>query len=179
MKKLSMEELDRLSVEEYKETKKSPICLVLDNIRSLNNVGSAFRTGDAFRVEKIYLCGITGKPPHRDIQKTALGATDSVEWKYCLNTLQAIHKLKAEGYQICAFEQVDQSTYLNEFTPDQAGKFALIFGNEVFGVEDEVLKECDQVLEIPQLGTKHSLNISVSLGIALWDLMVKLRQFNQ
>ncbi|MCR9081086.1 MAG: RNA methyltransferase [Cyclobacteriaceae bacterium] len=179
MKKLSMEELDRLSVEEYKETKKSPICLVLDNIRSLNNVGSAFRTGDAFRVEKIYLCGITGKPPHRDIQKTALGATESVEWEYCLNTLQAIHKLKAEGYQIFAFEQVDQSTYLNEFEPDRNGKYALIFGNEVFGVEDDVLKECDQVLEIPQLGTKHSLNISVTLGIALWDLMVKLRQFNQ
>ncbi|MDE0561086.1 RNA methyltransferase [Algoriphagus sp. NF] len=179
MKKLSMEELDRLSVEEYKETKKSPICLVLDNIRSLNNVGSAFRTGDAFRVEKIYLCGITGKPPHRDIQKTALGATESVEWEYCLNTLQTIHKLKAEGYQIFAFEQVDQSTYLNEFEPDRNGKYALVFGNEVFGVEDDVLKECDQVLEIPQLGTKHSLNISVTLGIALWDLMVKLRQFNQ
>lgn len=177
MKKLSMEELDRMSVEKFKAVKKSPICLVLDNIRSLNNVGSAFRTGDAFRIEKIYLCGITGKPPHRDIQKTALGATESVEWEYCLNTLQAIDKLKAEGYQICALEQVDQSVMLHDFHPKVSGKYALVFGNEVFGVEDEVLKQCDQVLEIPQLGTKHSLNISVSLGIAVWDLMVKLKQF--
>ncbi|HAS59661.1 MULTISPECIES: RNA methyltransferase [Algoriphagus] len=178
MKKLSMEELERLSVEEFKETKKSPIALVLDNVRSLNNVGSAFRTGDAFRVEKIYLCGITGTPPHRDIQKTALGATESVEWEYCLNTMEAVHKLKAEGYQLCALEQVDQSILLNEFKPEPNKKYALIFGNEVFGVEEEVLKACNQVLEIPQLGTKHSLNISVSLGIAVWDLMVKLEAFD-
>ena len=172
-----MEELDRLSVEEFKETKKSPIVLVLDNVRSLNNVGSAFRTGDAFRIEKIFLCGITGTPPHRDIQKTALGATESVEWEYCLNTMQAVHKLKAEGYKICALEQVDNSVMLDKFVPEPNQKYALIFGNEVFGVEEVVLKACDAVLEIPQLGTKHSLNISVSLGIAVWDLMVKLKQF--
>ncbi len=172
-----MEELDRLSVEEFKKTEKSPLVLVLDNVRSLNNVGSAFRTADAFRIEKIYLCGITGTPPHRDIQKTALGATESVEWEYCLHTLEAIGKLKALGFQICALEQVDRSISLNEFTPLKGEKYALVFGNEVFGVEEEVLQNCDTVLEIPQLGTKHSLNISVSLGIAVWDLMVKLEQF--
>lgn len=176
MKKLSMEELERLSPEEYKNVKKSPIVLILDNIRSLNNVGSAFRTADAFRIEKIYLCGITGKPPHRDIQKTALGATESVEWEYCLNTMDAMQKLKEDGYQLCALEQVDQSVMLNNFKPIQDIKYGLVFGNEVFGVEDEVLAACDQVLEIPQLGTKHSLNISVSLGIAVWDLMVKMEQ---
>jgi tRNA G18 (ribose-2'-O)-methylase SpoU len=177
MKKLSMEELERVSVEEFKEMDKSPIVLVLDNVRSLNNVGSAFRTGDAFGVEKIYLCGITGTPPHRDIQKTALGATESVEWEYCLNTMLAMDKLKSEGYQICALEQVDRSVMLNEFIPEKGKKYALVFGNEVFGVEEEVLNACDAVLEIPQLGTKHSLNISVSLGIAVWDLMVKMDQF--
>jgi 23S rRNA (guanosine2251-2'-O)-methyltransferase len=177
MKKLSMEELDRISVEEFKKTEKSPIVLILDNVRSLNNVGSAFRTADAFRIEKIFLCGITGTPPHRDIQKTALGATESVDWEYCLNTLEAIEKVKSAGYQLCALEQVENSVMLNEFSPEKNKKYALIFGNEVFGVEEEVLKACDQILEIPQLGTKHSLNISVSLGIAVWDLMVKLERF--
>ncbi|NVJ87519.1 MAG: RNA methyltransferase [Algoriphagus sp.] len=177
MKKLSMDELERLSVEEFKETQKSPLCLVLDNVRSLNNVGSAFRTGDAFRIEKIYLCGITGKPPHRDIQKTALGATESVDWEYCSSTLEAIEKLKKEGFQICGLEQVDRSIFLHEFHPQKECKYALVFGNEVFGVEEEVLKACDHVLEIPQLGTKHSLNIAVTMGITLWDFMVKLEQF--
>ena len=177
MKKLSMEELDRISVQEFKEIEKSPLVLVLDQVRSLNNVGSAFRTADAFRVEKIYLCGITGTPPHRDIQKTALGATESVDWEYCLNTMDAVKKLKEEGYQICALEQVDRSIKLNEFLPEKGKKYALIFGNEVFGVEEQVLKSCDHILEIPQLGTKHSLNIAVSLGIAVWDMMVKLDQF--
>lgn len=177
MKKLSMEELERLSIEEFKEVKKSPIVLVLDNIRSLNNVGSAFRTGDAFRVEKILLCGITGTPPHRDIQKTALGATESVEWEYLLNTTIAVEKLKSEGYTICALEQVDRSVMLDKFEVKDGAKYALIFGNEVFGVEDEVLNACEYVLEIPQLGTKHSLNIAVTLGIAVWDLMVKMKQF--
>jgi len=172
-----MEELERVSIEEYKEMDKSPIVLVLDNIRSLNNVGSAFRTGDAFGIEKIFLCGITGTPPHRDIQKTALGATESVDWEYCLNTMLAIDKLKSQGYQICALEQVDRSIMLNDFTPEKGKKYALVFGNEVFGVEEEVLNACNKVLEIPQLGTKHSLNISVSLGIAVWDLMVKMDQF--
>lgn len=177
MKKLSMEELDRLSLEEFKQVEKSPIVLVLDNIRSLNNVGSAFRTADAFRIKKIFLCGITGTPPHRDIQKTALGATESVDWEYCTSTGEAVEKLKAEGYQLCALEQVEKSVKLNEFTPDPTQNYGLIFGNEVFGVEEEILKKCDTVLEIPQLGTKHSLNISVTLGIAVWDLMVKLDQF--
>mgnify|MGYP002655031099 FL=1 len=172
-----MEELDRISIQEFKETEKSPLILVLDNVRSLNNVGSAFRTADAFRIEKIYLCGITGTPPHRDIQKTALGATESVEWEYCLNTSDAIEKLKADEYLICALEQVENSVKLNDFSPEKGKKYALVFGNEVFGVEEEVLNSCNYVLEIPQLGTKHSLNISVSLGIAVWDMMVKLEQF--
>ncbi len=174
MKKLSMEELERLTVQEYKETQKSPLILVLDNVRSLNNVGSAFRTGDAFRVEKIYLCGITGTPPHRDIQKTALGSTESVEWEYCSSTLEALTRLKAEGVRCCALEQVENSTPLQQFKPEKGNKYALVFGNEVFGVEEEVLSACDEVLEIPQFGTKHSLNISVTLGIAVWDLMVKM-----
>jgi tRNA G18 (ribose-2'-O)-methylase SpoU len=174
MKKLSMEELERLSVQEFKETKKSPLILVLDNIRSLNNVGSAFRTGDAFRVEKIYLCGITGTPPHRDIQKTALGSTESVDWEYCSSTLDVLTRLKAEGVRCYALEQVENSIPLQQFQPQKGNTYALIFGNEVFGVEDEVLGACDEVLEIPQLGTKHSLNISVTLGIAVWDLMVKM-----
>ncbi len=173
-----MEELERLSIEEYKEVKKSPLVLVLDNIRSLNNVGSAFRTGDAFRIQKIYLCGITGTPPHRDIQKTALGATESVEWEYFPTTISAVEKLKKEEYTLCALEQVDRSIMLHNFVPKTEEKFALVFGNEVFGVEDEVIQSCDYVLEIPQLGTKHSLNISVTLGIAIWDFMVKLDRFN-
>ncbi|MFD2034289.1 RNA methyltransferase [Belliella marina] len=174
MKKLSMEELNRLSVEEFKEVEKSPIIIVLDNIRSLNNVGSAFRTSDAFLIGKIYLCGITGTPPHRDIQKTALGATESVAWEYKATTLEALEEIKASGYEICAFEQVDRSVKLNEFEAISDKKYALVFGNEVFGVEDEVLKASDHVIEIPQLGTKHSLNISVTLGIGIWDFMTKM-----
>jgi len=176
MRKLSMEELDRLSVDDFKKTEKSPLILVLDNVRSLNNVGSAFRTADAFRIEKIYLCGITGTPPHRDIQKTALGATESVEWEYCGNTVEALEKIRHSGTKICAFEQVTESVKLHDFTPALTEKYALVFGNEVFGVEEQVLEFCDFVLEIPQLGTKHSLNISVTLGIAVWDFMVKMRQ---
>lgn len=174
MRKLNMEELNRLSVEEFKEVKKSPIVIVLDNVRSLNNVGSAFRTSDAFLIEKIILCGITGTPPHKEIQKTALGATESVAWEYLPTTLEAIKQLKVSGYQICSFEQVDKSTMLDKFIPEEKGKYALIFGNEVFGVEDEVIEKSDHVIEIPQLGTKHSLNISVTMGIAIWDFVVKL-----
>jgi len=169
-----MEELNRLSVEEYKRKDKSPIVIVLDNVRSLNNVGSAFRTSDAFLIKKIYLCGITGKPPHREIQKTALGATESVDWEYFDSTLVAIKKLKEDGYKICSLEQTDQSVPLHTFNPQQEDKYALIFGNEVFGVEEKLIKESDYVIEIPQLGTKHSLNISVSLGIAIWDFTFKL-----
>lgn len=174
MKKLSMDELNRLSVDEYKTSEKIPLVIVLDNIRSLNNVGSAFRTSDAFRIEKIYLCGITGTPPHRDIQKTALGATESVDWEHVGSTLEAIDSLKANGYQICSLEQVDKSTMLQDFQPTKNGKYALIFGNEVFGVEEEVILASDHVLEIPQFGTKHSLNISVSMGITIWDFISKM-----
>ena len=174
MKKLSMEELNRLSVEEFKETPKSPLVVVLDNVRSLNNVGSAFRTSDAFLVQKVCLCGITGTPPHREIQKTALGATESVDWEYFPSTLDAIAKLREEGYIICSLEQVDKSIFLHTFQPQKEAKYALVFGNEVFGVEEEVVKASDHVLEIPQLGTKHSLNISVTMGIVIWDFVGKM-----
>lgn len=169
-----MDELNRLSVEEFKEVKKSPLVIVLDNIRSLNNVGSSFRTADAFLIEKIYLCGITGTPPHRDIQKTALGATDSVAWEYRNSTIEAVTELKQNGFEICAFEQVDKSVMLHEFQPEEGKKYALVYGNEVFGVEEEVIKVSDHIIEIPQLGTKHSLNISVTLGIGIWDFMSKM-----
>lgn len=174
MKKLSMEELNRLSVEEFKKVNKNPLVIILDNVRSLNNVGSAFRTADAFLVEKIYLCGITGTPPHREIQKTALGATDSVTWEYRENTLELMKELSKEGFITCALEQASHSISLNKFQPKPNRPYALIFGNEVFGVEEEVVREADQVLEIPQLGTKHSLNISVSIGITLWDFVNKM-----
>ncbi|ERM82883.1 RNA methyltransferase [Rhodonellum psychrophilum GCM71 = DSM 17998] len=174
MKKLSMEELNRLSVEEFKKIEKSPLVIVLDNVRSLNNVGSVFRTADAFLIEKIYLCGITGTPPNREIQKTALGATESMEWTYAPTTLEALETLKSSGYTLCAFEQVEHSLSLDEFKPEKGEKYALVFGNEVFGVEDEVIQACDHIIEIPQLGTKHSLNISVSLGIAVWDFVSKM-----
>lgn len=179
MRKLNMAELNRLTVEEFKSERKSPIVVVLDNVRSLNNVGSAFRTSDAFLVEKIYLCGITGTPPHKDIQKTALGATESVTWEYVEHTVAAIQQLKQDGYTVCALEQVEESKKLHEFLPDPDRKFALVFGNEVFGVEEEVIKASDYVIEIPQLGTKHSLNISVSMGIALWDFIGKMGILNK
>lgn len=177
MKKLKNEELNRLNIEDFKESQKSNFILVLDDIRSLNNVGSAFRTGDAFRCEKIYLCGITGKPPHRDIQKTALGATESVNWEYQENILSLVAKLKEENYQIIAIEQADKSLSLEKFSPQTEKKYAFIFGNEVFGVKDEIVTNADICLEIPQYGTKHSLNISVSLGIVVWDYFSKVHQF--
>jgi len=169
-----MEELNRLSPEEFKEMEKTPLVVVLDNVRSLNNVGSAFRTADAFRIAKIYLCGITGQPPHREINKTALGATESVEWEYVETTQEAIKNLKRDGYEVAALEQVTHSVPLNEFTPRPQKKYALVFGNEVFGVDEQVLLDCDHILEIPQIGTKHSLNISVSIGISLWDFVNKM-----
>jgi 23S rRNA (guanosine2251-2'-O)-methyltransferase len=173
MKKLSMEELNRLSTEAYKSSPKLPLVIVLDNIRSLNNVGSAFRTGDAFAIEKILLCGITGRPPHREIEKTALGATASVDWEYFESTKDAIKSLKEEGYRICAFEQVKESTFLNAWFPQKDEKYAFIFGNEVFGVDEQVIELSDEILEIPQSGTKHSLNVSVTLGIAIWHFSIK------
>lgn len=169
MRKLKNEELNRLSTEEFKGKSKIPVILILDNIRSMNNVGSAFRTSDAFLVEAIYLTGITAKPPHRDINKTALGATDTVAWQYFSTTQEAVDFAKSKGFDIAAVEQADNSTYLNEFKPQQGVKYAFVFGNEAFGVEDEIVKNADICLEIPQYGTKHSLNISVSIGVILWD----------
>lgn len=174
MKKLSMDELDRLSVDEYKATAKSPLILILDSVRSLNNVGSAFRTADAFRIKKIYLCGITGTPPHREIQKTALGATESVDWEHVPDILSLINALKSEGVNVVAFEQATGSISLKDYHPNSAKVQALVFGNEVFGVHEDVLQAAQEVVEIPQLGTKHSLNISVSIGIALWDTASKM-----
>ncbi len=176
MRKLVNEELGRLDVASFKKAPKAPFIIVLDNVRSLNNVGSAFRTSDAFRVEAVYLCGITAKPPHREIQKTALGATESVRWKYFKTTAEALASLRAENYQIIAVEQADKSVKLQNFKIISGNKYALVFGNEVKGVEEGIVKKADKVIEVPQFGTKHSLNISVSIGVVLWDLWVKLHK---
>lgn len=168
MRKLANEELNRLSIEDFKKASKIPVVVILDNIRSLNNIGSVFRTSDAFLIQKIYLCGITAKPPHKDIHKTALGATESVDWEYAASTMDVIFELKAKGVCCVAVEQADQSVMLDDFKFD-ADSYALVFGNEVMGVDTEVVASCDQVVEIPQAGTKHSLNISVSAGVVLWD----------
>ena len=175
MKKLKLEELGRISVDEFKGAEKLPVCIILDNVRSLHNVGSAFRTADAFRMEKIYLTGITGTPPHREIQKSALGATESVVWEYVENTVQAIETLKSQGYQIIIIEQTTQSKPLNTFTPEEGKKYCLVFGNEVDGVSEEAVALGDVAIEIPQIGTKHSLNISVCLGIVCWEFFWKLK----
>ncbi|HLR38300.1 MAG TPA: RNA methyltransferase [Chitinophagaceae bacterium] len=172
-RKLEMDELGRMTIEEFKHSEKTPIIIVLDNIRSLHNVGSVFRTSDAFLLQGIYLCGMTGKPPHRDIRKSALGATDSVNWQYFKTTEEALLQLKAENYSIWAVEQVENSTSLANFKPQKNQPLALIFGNEMNGVSDEALKQADGCIEIPQFGMKHSLNISVSVGIVLWELLRK------
>ncbi len=174
MRKLKNEELGRLQPEEFEKVEKLNACIILDDIRSMNNVGSTFRTSDAFRIEKIYLCGITATPPHRDINKTALGATETVAWEYAKEINTLIEQLKANGYQIVAVEQADESTSLLEFQPKPDHKYAFVFGNEVFGVNEKVVKNADIVLEIPQYGTKHSLNISVSLGVVVWDFVSKV-----
>ena len=174
MRKLLNDELGRLDVDAFKKAEKTPISIVLDNIRSLNNIGSVFRTADAFRIEKIYLCGITAQPPHKDIRKTALGATESVTWEYLENTEALINQLNKEGYTTVAIEQAENATMLNEFTVSTAQKYALVFGNEVKGVSQEVVDTCVEVVEIPQFGTKHSLNISVSAGVVIWDLWSKI-----
>jgi len=174
MRKLKTHELNRIGIEEFKKSDKNPIVIVLDNIRSFNNVGSAFRTADAFRLEAIYLCGITAQPPHREIHKTALGATESVNWTYFENTLRAIENLKKNNYTVVGVEQMDQSIMLHQFSPDIEKKYALVFGNEVSGISDEIIEKCDFFLEIPQFGTKHSLNVSVSIGILSWHFMQKL-----
>ncbi len=179
MRKLLNEELGRLDVEAFKKATKIPIIVVLDNVRSLNNIGSAFRTSDAFRVEAVYLCGITAQPPHREIQKTALGATESVEWKYFASTAEAVDALRVGNYQIITVEQADESIELQEFKVDIERRYALIFGNEVKGVEEDIVKAADKVIEIPQFGTKHSLNIAVSIGVVLWDLWVKIQKINK
>ncbi len=173
MRKLKNQELNRMNVDEFKSSKKTPLIIVLDNIRSMHNVGSAFRTADSFRLEKIVLTGITAQPPHREINKTALGATESVAWEYYDKSLSAINHLKEEGYQIVSVEQVENSTPVNEFNPSSAKKYALVFGNEVYGVDQEVVRNSDLALEIPQFGTKHSLNVSVSIGIIVWDFFQK------
>jgi 23S rRNA (guanosine2251-2'-O)-methyltransferase len=169
MKKLLNEELNRKSVEEYKKAGKYPLVVVLDNVRSLNNIGSVFRSCDAFLVEEIALCGITATPPHREISKTALGATESVKWAYYKNTNESIIRLRKEGYRILAIEQTVHSCMLHDFAISQKEKYAFIFGHEVKGVEQEVVDMCDGVIEIPQYGTKHSLNVAVSAGIVLWE----------
>ncbi|HET9056805.1 MAG TPA: RNA methyltransferase [Chitinophagaceae bacterium] len=171
MQKLSMNELNRKSVSEFKQSDKFPIIVVLDNIRSMHNVGSVFRTADAFLLQAIYLCGYTPQPPHRDINKTALGATETVEWRYFPKTIDAVKKLKEEGYQVFAVEQVKNSVKLGQPFFNGVNKIALIFGNEVSGVEEDVIKQCDACIEIPQLGMKHSLNISVAAGIVLWEFL--------
>jgi len=175
MRKLNNNELDRLSVDQYKDIIKTPITVVLDNIRSCNNIGSVFRTSDALLIENILLCGYTATPPNKDIHKTALDAEKSVPWEYFETTEAAVMKLKSDGYHVWAVEQVENSVSLPDFIPEKDQKLALVFGNEVKGVQQEVVNMCDGAIEIPQYGTKHSFNISVSAGIVLWDLVYKLR----
>jgi 23S rRNA (guanosine2251-2'-O)-methyltransferase len=174
MRKLKLDELNRATIDEFKAQDKLPVAVVLDNVRSMHNIGSIFRTSDGFAVNKICLCGITAQPPHREIEKTALGATQSVNWEYFETPLQAVETLRKQGYQIIAIEQAENSTMLNTFAPSQTEKYALIFGNEVNGVSDEVMEVIDTCIEIPQFGTKHSFNIVVSAGIVLWDFFAKL-----
>jgi tRNA G18 (ribose-2'-O)-methylase SpoU len=173
MRKLLNEELNRLTVEEFKKTDKIPIIVILDNIRSMNNIGSVFRSSDAFCVEKIYLCGITAVPPHNDIHKTALGATESVDWEYVENTLEVVEKVKEEGFKIVSIEQAENSIKLNNTPFNSKDKLAVILGHEVRGVQQSVINASDYVLEIPQFGTKHSLNISVCAGVVLWEIAKK------
>lgn len=174
MRKLKNSELNRISINEFKESDKTPIVIVLDNVRSLNNIGSVFRTSDALLIEAVYLCGITATPPHRELHKTALGAEDSVHWEYFKNTEDAVTKLKESGFEIYSVEQAENSVSLENFETDASKKYALIFGNEVKGVQQKIVDSSDGCIEIPQFGTKHSFNISVSCGIVLWDLFSKM-----
>ncbi len=173
MRKLSMDELGRKTPEVFKASEKMPLVIVLDNIRSRMNTGSVFRTADAFLLEAIYLCGFTATPPHREIHKTALGATESVDWKYFEHTTDAIHHLHENDYTVLALEQTTQSIPLQDFQPEISRKYAMVFGNEVKGVGEDALALCDQSLEIPQFGTKHSLNVAVTAGMVVWDFFVK------
>ncbi len=174
-RKLLNDELERLSINDFKKAQKVPIIVVLDNIRSLSNIGSVFRTADAFRIEAVYLCGITAQPPHREIHKTALSATESVDWLYFNTTEEAIQSLIKRNFKIISIEQVDNSTMLNDFKVNIESSYALIFGNEVKGVDDNIIALSDYCVEIPQWGTKHSFNVSVSVGITLWDIVLKLK----
>ena len=174
MRKLENSELERKSVADFKDAVKTPLIIVLDDVRSLHNIGSVFRTCDAFLIEKIYLCGITAVPPNKEIHKTALGATETVAWEYQKEVTTVIESLKKEGVSVFAIEQVEGSVLLQDFTVDKTKKYALVFGNEVFGVSQTAIELCDGTIEIPQLGTKHSLNISVSTGIVVWDLFRKM-----
>lgn len=178
MRKLENSELERKSVEDFKQSDKTPIIIILDDIRSLHNIGSVFRTADAFLIEKIYLCGITATPPNKEIHKTALGATETVAWEHHKNVLEVIENLKSENILVYSIEQVENAIFLDNFKPDTSKKYALVFGNEVYGVSQEAIKLCDGTIEIPQLGTKHSLNISVSAGIVVWDLFQKMNKSN-
>ncbi|PKA83309.1 SpoU rRNA methylase family protein [Ulvibacter sp. MAR_2010_11] len=175
-RKLKNSELERINPEAFKASEKTPLIIILDNIRSLNNIGSVFRTADAFLIEKIYLCGITAQPPHKDIQKTALGATESVAWEYAENTLDVVTKLKEEGVFVASIEQAEQTVSLSDFKIEKQQRYALVFGNEVKGVQQQVVSASDVVIEIPQYGTKHSLNISVSAGVVIWDFFSKLNK---
>lgn len=173
-RKLQNEELNRISTEEFKQADKIPVVIILDNVRSQNNVGSVFRTSDAFRIEKIYLCGITSTPENREVHKTALGAEDAVDWEYEKNTLDVINRLKNEGYKIYAVEQAENTTSLENFSIDLSQKYALVFGNEVKGVQQDVIDNSDGCIEIPQFGTKHSFNISVTVGMVLWQIIIPI-----
>lgn len=175
MRKLDILEMGRMDAREFREAKKIPLVMVLDDVRSMNNVGSVFRTADAFRLEAVYLCGITAQPPHPDIHKTALGAEDSVRWVYFPTALEAVEQLRSEGYKVCAVEQAEGSTMLQEAVFDASGRYALVMGNEVRGVRQEVVDACDACIEIPQYGTKHSLNVSVTAGIVMWQAFLQLR----
>ncbi len=177
MRKLKNSELNRIDVAAYKASEKTPLIVILDNVRSLNNIGSIFRTSDAFLIQKVYLCGITATPPHKEIHKTALGAQDSVDWEYAEDTLVLVEKLQKEGVHIASIEQAEKSVMLQDFSTDAQRTYAVVFGNEVKGVKQEVVSASDTVIEIPQFGTKHSLNISISCGVVLWDLFKKLKGF--
>ena len=174
MRKLKITELERISVEEFKLAEKLPLAVVLDNVRSMYNVGSIFRTADAFRVSCIYLCGISAVPPHPEIHKTALGAESTVSWKYFPSAADAVREFKADGYTVFAVEQVEKSTMLNELVLEKRQRYAVVLGNEVKGVQQEVVDLCDGAVEIPQYGTKHSLNVSVTGGIVIWDFFKQL-----
>ena len=179
MRKLENKELQRKSIQDFKKAAKTPLILILDDVRSLHNIGSVFRTADAFLIEKIYLCGITAIPPNKEIQKTALGATETVVWEYAESVIDIIQKLQKKQVAVYAIEQVENAVILDDFTPLKNSKTAVIFGNEVFGVSQEAIKICNGTIEIPQLGTKHSLNISVSVGIVVWDLFCKIGKKEQ